>query len=288
MTDWSSEVIREMRQALEVDGHVESVVVGTSMRPTLLSGDIVRVEPCRVPRRGMIVQFVDVGGRVVTHRVVSVADGLVTCRGDNRLGYDASVALPAIIGRVTASRDRGQLRQDGVAMARVEARLWVRRRRQAGVRLWREAALARDQAAGLCPPYQPAGRLREEAERVVMPAELYSRLGREERRALVADHVGRRLEISAYSLRHAGLPTRLSAALRRRLADAGRPVGQPGDAMLPLGGAFAFAHFFLAEEFHDELTGWGCRDVRVRVVRDGSRQTLRAECKLPGPQPGQP
>lgn len=80
---------------------VELPATGWSMRPLIAPGGVVRIEPARAAdvRPGDIV-VVDVGGRLVCHRLVyKTADRVVT-RGDATAIADPPQPLDAVIGRV--------------------------------------------------------------------------------------------------------------------------------------------------------------------------------------------
>lgn len=96
-------------------------VVGDSMDPTLVDGDIVRVMPLAAPRRGQIVA-VFVFGALITHRVVAVRAGRVTTRGDNRLLKDPPISLDKVLGEAVEVLGRGALERDRRGEIRVMAR----------------------------------------------------------------------------------------------------------------------------------------------------------------------
>jgi len=80
---------------------VELPATGTSMRPLIPPGGVVRVEPARAGdvAPGDIV-LVEAGGSLVCHRLVYVAGGRAVTRGDNSVACDPPVPVDAIIGRV--------------------------------------------------------------------------------------------------------------------------------------------------------------------------------------------
>ena len=83
-------------------GHVvELPLGGSSMRPLLFPGDVLRARPTGAGevRAGDVV-IVDLGGRLLCHRVVYVAAGRVVTRGDDSLEYDPPVTADAVVGRV--------------------------------------------------------------------------------------------------------------------------------------------------------------------------------------------
>jgi phage repressor protein C with HTH and peptisase S24 domain len=98
------------------------------MVPTLIPGDLVRVEPTRTPARGDVVTF-SLGGDVVTHRVVKVTRDSIVCRGDNRRAPDPPVPLAELIGRVVEVAGKGPLRGGRGGLWSASARQLARRLR---------------------------------------------------------------------------------------------------------------------------------------------------------------
>jgi SOS-response transcriptional repressor LexA len=85
-------------------------VAGGSMHPALRGGDVVLIEPIGRCERGDVV-VAKLEGRIVMHRVVSVAADHVRLRGDNRIECDPPIALAEVIGRVTrVERDGREMR----------------------------------------------------------------------------------------------------------------------------------------------------------------------------------
>lgn len=80
---------------------VELPALGTSMRPLIAPGGVVRVEPARAAdvRPGDVV-LVDADGSLVCHRLVYLAGGHAVTRGDANPDYDPPRPADAIIGRV--------------------------------------------------------------------------------------------------------------------------------------------------------------------------------------------
>jgi hypothetical protein len=80
---------------------VELPAVGTSMRPLIWPGGVVRVEPARAAdvRPGDVV-LVDAGDGLVCHRLVYVAGDRAVTRGDDCRDADPPQPADAIIGRV--------------------------------------------------------------------------------------------------------------------------------------------------------------------------------------------
>ena len=92
--------------------------IGTSMKPTLKSGDRLLVIPCdgQEIRRGDVIVFIPPGGdSKIVHRVISVNLDEIKTRGDNSYHEDDWVLRREnILGRVvTAQRGRKRLRVFG-------------------------------------------------------------------------------------------------------------------------------------------------------------------------------
>ena len=71
--------------------------------------------------RGDVLTFL-LDDTVVTHRVLSVARGVIVCRGDNRAFADPPVTREAIIGRAVEVVGRGPLAGGSRALTSVNAR----------------------------------------------------------------------------------------------------------------------------------------------------------------------
>ena len=103
----------DLRQAVLERGTVPVVVVGTSMEPTLYSGDVIVVEAAVQPERGQLLTFAHGDGTtVVTHRVLHVRNDAVICRGGNRRFADpppssALCTKPSTAGRFPPSTPAG-------------------------------------------------------------------------------------------------------------------------------------------------------------------------------------
>jgi len=76
-----------------------SVVMSQSMSPALKAGDAILIRPVdRGISPGEIVTF-DMGGRLITHRVAGIRDGLLVTKGDNNHEVDPWTISPdAVIG----------------------------------------------------------------------------------------------------------------------------------------------------------------------------------------------
>ena len=72
-----------VEERIEAGERVRITLVGTSMRPTLIEGDVLTLEPLAgTPAVGDIVLF-RYCGRHLLHRVVAVDNGVYTIQGDN-------------------------------------------------------------------------------------------------------------------------------------------------------------------------------------------------------------
>jgi len=74
---------------------------GSSMRPLLAPGDLVRVRPVAAAelRAGDVV-VADLGGRLMCHRLVYLAGDRAVLRGDDAPEADPPLPVAAIVGRV--------------------------------------------------------------------------------------------------------------------------------------------------------------------------------------------
>jgi signal peptidase I len=89
-------------------GEVRLPVTGSSMFPCMRPGDLLEIRrPTSPVQAGDVVVF-ERHGKLVAHRVVECAGGILVTRGD-RLRYpDAPVSEDAILGRVTVIQRRGR------------------------------------------------------------------------------------------------------------------------------------------------------------------------------------
>ena len=90
-------------------GWMTFTVTGTSMLPTLRTGDLVRVEPCgAVPvEPGEIVLYRTAVGGAALHRVASVDRDCLTVRGDARPGETVRLAGSDVLGRMVSAERNG-------------------------------------------------------------------------------------------------------------------------------------------------------------------------------------
>lgn len=64
------------------------IVQSGSMEPTIMTGDVIFIEPKNTYGINEIVTFTDAAGRTVTHRILSDESGLLTTKGDNNQATD--------------------------------------------------------------------------------------------------------------------------------------------------------------------------------------------------------
>ena len=79
-------------------GYSVREVVSESMVPTLVKGDVVRVDSSKTPTVGEIGTYVKADGRTVIHRVVDTPGGVFIFRGDANSVDDAPVDASAVTG----------------------------------------------------------------------------------------------------------------------------------------------------------------------------------------------
>lgn len=80
-------------------GYSVREVVSESMVPTLVKGDVVRVDSSKTPTVGEIGTYVKADGRTVIHRVVDTPGGVFIFRGDANSVDDAPVEASTVSGR---------------------------------------------------------------------------------------------------------------------------------------------------------------------------------------------
>lgn len=305
----------ELRARVLLGGRFPVAVRGRSMQPTLQSGDVILVEPATKLRRGQIVTFAaGDSGVVVTHRVLAVSDGMVTCRGDNRRRRDRPVPVVAVIGRACETMDGRTL--PAIDPSWLLAGLLARRVAARGRRWSSELALLARQLSegrgGRSPRYEevehgvgadasrpgavaigPGTEVGDlvskhpEADAAVVPAGVYCRGPRERRLALLQSLLGRDVTVYAYPSEVGGRRLPATALLRRGLGMLGINAGVPGDLTLPLSGEEhgeperrPYAHAFADRELASELRLAGASRVRVERERVGRLSLLRARAHL--------
>lgn len=102
--------------------HQTIAVSGTSMLPTLRSGERITVRLDPPPSVGDVVVFTDHRGLTVVHRLVAKLPGRSICLGDNRRTFDPPVGLGQVVGvAVTVVDADGSER----SLTRTRGRGWV-------------------------------------------------------------------------------------------------------------------------------------------------------------------
>lgn len=100
---------------------------GESMRPFILDGDIVEVQPIEMvkPNRGDVVLCRLGDGRLVVHRVVQVAPDNVLIQGDALPYPDGRIPYTHVLGRVsTIFRQNDQVQMNTPSM-KILVSLWL-------------------------------------------------------------------------------------------------------------------------------------------------------------------
>ena len=91
-------------------GHsVRFRATGHSMHPIIRCDDYLLVEPrARITRGDVVLMLAERG--LTAHRVIDVANGMVTTRGDNAPGPDPTIETARILGVVTHAERNGRMR----------------------------------------------------------------------------------------------------------------------------------------------------------------------------------
>ena len=135
-----------LRAVVEARGELWMRGAGMSMWPTVADGDEVLLVPLRRATRADEVVLVDIGPRLVLHRVMAVERGTILTIGDALSAPDAPVAADRLVARAVLKRARDgratallpTLRFGAGALVR-----WARARaRLAAARTWRRATRA--------------------------------------------------------------------------------------------------------------------------------------------------
>lgn len=74
-------------------------VVGTSMFPTLLEGDIITISKCKEYEIGNILVFLYKDDEIIVHRLLKIENGTYFCKGDNCFRLE-DVPYERIVGKV--------------------------------------------------------------------------------------------------------------------------------------------------------------------------------------------
>jgi phage repressor protein C with HTH and peptisase S24 domain len=77
---------------------------GFSMSPALSDGDRLEVAPLAAPPRAGEIVVMRRGSRLITHRLISLSEGLAVTRGDACSSDDPPVPAADLIGRVVRVR----------------------------------------------------------------------------------------------------------------------------------------------------------------------------------------
>jgi hypothetical protein len=102
---------RWVEESLRGGRACELVLRGWSMAPLMRDGDLLTVEPLAAgagARPGEVVVAAR-SGLLVTHRLVSLRDGMAVTRGDACGGDDPPVPASDVLGRVVRVRKRSRL-----------------------------------------------------------------------------------------------------------------------------------------------------------------------------------
>jgi len=154
-----------LRDELAEKGYAHREVGGWSMFPTLRRGDLVRVEPVGRLRRGDVAVF-ELCGALVVHRVVSVGESGVVCRGDAYRSLDPPIPRQDVFGAATVALPGRRLRAGAAGLAAARLRACEYRWRRRGRGTIDDLALLRDQRRGRVADSSPIpGGLRDPAER---------------------------------------------------------------------------------------------------------------------------
>ena len=278
----------ELRRALREQGWAHLRVSGTSMRPAILPGEMIRIVPAAGVTRGDVVTFVR-EEVIVTHRVVAVTGDGIVCRGDDRYLADPPVVHAALIGRAVEVVGRRPLGGGRRALAVVDARRAAAHAGLMSRRLLQESGLLLGQACHRSPtpmvptaagipslpgeeswrvlqPEEllPAGGIaasdqEDAAAPLIVPAGVFSALDKARRRQLLACLRGRPALVCGLPLESAGRLVRVLGRVRRALARVGVRAGQPGDGVVhAVGGAPpGLAHYFSGASLTSELAEMG-------------------------------
>lgn len=275
-----------LRAEIAASGSAYAIVRGTSMRPTLRPGEIVRLVEAAEVRPGHIVAL-EHGGGLLVHRVVRVAADHVVCRGDDRVAHDGLTPYRAIVGRAVevfgpGRRGGARLRDDAAALGRADLRL---RRQRVAAQCQHVAAevgfLVRQASGGMPAAAGRAhaakgGEVATDGRRTAgqpdlsAPYALSSHLTSSDRSAVAKEWLKRQPEDVVLTVRALALTpchrlARAGALARRALARVGVTAGRPGDAVLPGADSAALrpVHLFSRTELVVELETVGMRVVRV-------------------------
>lgn len=272
----------EIRRKLDERGWAVVRITGTSMEPTLVPGDTVRLVAHDDLRVGDVVTFA-LGDFLFTHRIAKLSAASVVCQGDNRLYRDPPVPRSHVLGKVVELVGGEPVRTLDPRFSMIGVRRSFRQVRRLVDRGGDELrlmarqlrGLADDEIGGLSKLGAPAPDVLRQAHLLspaealsldfasgawmtspcVVPAGIYSRLQRGRRLELLRSLPGGSVTVCGFS-RSAMGPFAKSAGLLRRLAGAlGVSLGNDGDAVASAGGPLpsGYIHYFRPHDLADEV-----------------------------------
>lgn len=77
-----------------------AVVKTGSMEPTIETGSLIAVRECDAYSAGEIIMYLDNDNNLITHRIVSISDGIVVAKGDANNLEDSPISDTRIVGKV--------------------------------------------------------------------------------------------------------------------------------------------------------------------------------------------
>lgn len=93
----------------------EAPFLGTSMLPTVRSGELLRVRCTDHIEPGDVIVYLDGSGGVVVHRLIRISHSRLITRGDGTAVPDAPVDASTVVGRVeSVHRDGSWIRIDSL------------------------------------------------------------------------------------------------------------------------------------------------------------------------------
>jgi hypothetical protein len=282
-----------LRAEIAAKGYVDAMVDGTSMSPALPQGTIVRVVACDEVTPGRVLAFELPAGGLLVHRVIAARGERFVCRGDNRISGDGPIGGDAVVGRAELivspqGRVLGTVRDDGRALALARLRHLRLVLKARAYQLRAEADLLARQwgAEQVVAPLSESDVSSLTAARRV-PAAVFCRLPRAERRALVARvraAASEDMVIEAYAMGRRHRMARAFGWLRLILRRFNVEAGEAGDTALPPehGPEAGYAHLYTPLTLRDELEAAGMMVVAIEQLA-GRPALLVAQVR---PRPG--
>lgn len=86
---------------------IRITVAGTSMFPTLLSGDVITINKKSNYLQGDIIVFIDNNQKLIVHRLIKIQNKTLLCKGDNSFLLE-HVETNSVLGKVIAVNRNGQ------------------------------------------------------------------------------------------------------------------------------------------------------------------------------------